>query len=84
MAVLRRFYGAGAPGTEPFGPGRNNGGGDRMNSGKNNKSIGCEVTSCRFNSQGSECGLERIEVRPSCDCHSGDCHEANCGSYAAK
>jgi len=55
-----------------------------MNSGKNHQSIGCEVTSCRFNKQGCDCELEHIEVRPSCDCHSGDCNEANCGSYTAK
>ncbi|MDO4572366.1 MAG: DUF1540 domain-containing protein [Clostridia bacterium] len=55
-----------------------------MNSEKCNQSIGCEVTSCRFNKQGCKCDLEHIEVKPSCDCHSGECNEANCGSYVAK
>ena len=48
------------------------------------QTIGCGVTSCRFNSRGAECELERIEVRPNCDCHTGDCRESLCGSYAAK
>ena len=53
--------------------------------GKNgNQTIGCEVTSCRFNKQGAACDLEKIEVKPSCDCHSGECNESLCGSYIAK
>ena len=49
-----------------------------------NQTIGCEVTSCRFNKQGCECGLNRIDVKPNCDCHTGDCRESLCGSYSAK
>ena len=48
------------------------------------QTIGCGVTSCRFNNQGMSCDLNRIEVKPSCDCHTGDCWEAQCGSYVAK
>ena len=48
------------------------------------QTIGCEVTSCRFNQQGNECELNRVEIKPKCDCHSGNCDEAQCGSYAAK
>ena len=48
------------------------------------QTIGCGVTSCRFNQQGCECSLERIEVRPNCDCHTVDCHESLCGSYSSK
>lgn len=47
--------------------------------------IGCEVTSCRFNKQGCACELNRIEVKPCCDCHTGnDRDESHCGSYIAK
>lgn len=48
------------------------------------QTIGCEVTSCRFNQQGSVCDLNRVEIKPNCDCHSGECDEAQCGSYVAK
>ena len=48
------------------------------------QTIGCEVTSCRFNKQGCDCELNRIEIKPKCDCHSGDCNESLCGSYSAK
>lgn len=55
-----------------------------MNDNCGKQTIGCEVTSCRFNKRGSECDLERIEVKPRCDCHTGDCDESQCGSYSAK
>ena len=55
-----------------------------MDSKCGHQTIGCEVTSCRFNSQGSMCNLYRIEVKPCCDCHTGDTQESLCGSYSAK
>ncbi len=56
-----------------------------MDNGKCGKqTIGCEVTSCRYNNSGCECDLNRIEVRPSCHCNSGDESESMCGSYCAK
>lgn len=48
------------------------------------QAIGCMVSSCRFNARGSECDLDRIEVRPSCNCHSGDESESLCGSYECR
>ena len=46
---------------------------------------GCAVTSCRYNDEGSYCMLNRIEVEPCCDCHTGDpADESLCGSYMAK
>ncbi len=48
------------------------------------QTIGCEVTSCRFNSRGCECDLDRIEVKPCCGCHTGKEDESQCGSYVAK
>lgn len=55
-----------------------------MNGKTGKQTIGCEVTSCRFNEQGCDCELDRIEVKPKCDCHSGDCSDTLCGSYIAK
>jgi hypothetical protein len=55
-----------------------------MDSKSGNQTIGCEVTSCRFNRQGCECNLDRIQIKPCCDCHTGDKHESLCGSYVAK
>ncbi len=55
-----------------------------MDGKEGNQTIGCEVTSCRFNSQGNSCNLHSIQVKPACDCHSGGVEEANCGSYVAK
>ena len=57
---------------------------ETMNGKTGKQTIGCEVTSCRFNEQGCDCELDRIEVKPKCDCHSGDCSESECGSYSAK
>ena len=48
------------------------------------QTIGCEVTSCRFNERGAECSLSKIQVKPRCDCHTGNCDESECGSYVAK
>ncbi len=55
-----------------------------MNGKTGKQTIGCEVTSCRFNEQGCNCELDRIEVKPKCDCHTGECTESLCGSYCAK
>ncbi len=55
-----------------------------MNGKEGKQTIGCEVTSCRYNKQGCTCDLESIRVKPACDCHNGACDEANCGSYVAK
>ncbi len=57
---------------------------DIMDGKNGNQTIGCEVTSCRFNKEASHCDLDRISVKPKCDCHSGDCAETECGSYIAK
>lgn len=49
------------------------------------QTIGCRVTSCRYNSRGVDCELSRIEVEPQCGCHTGEpCDESLCGSYRAK
>lgn len=49
------------------------------------QSIGCEVTSCRYNSHGSECDLHSIMIRPCQNCCSGRAEdETLCGSYEAK
>ena len=46
------------------------------------QTIGCRVTSCRFNNAGNDCSLTKIEVEPSPHCHSGKaCDESLCGSY---
>lgn len=45
------------------------------------QSIGCSVTSCRFNAQGSVCNLNRIEVKPKHGISSGQPEESMCGSY---
>ena len=59
-------------------------GGHDMDSKSGHQTIGCEVTSCRFNKQGCECNLDRIEIKPCSDCHTGDKRESLCGSYIAK
>ena len=48
------------------------------------QAIGCTVSSCHYNKSGCECDLERIEVCPSCNCHSKDSGESMCGSYQCK
>ncbi len=49
------------------------------------QSIGCRVTSCKHNSEGCGCELDRIDVEPMCGCHTGEpCDESLCGSYRAK
>ena len=49
------------------------------------QTIGCRVTSCRYNARGCDCQLSRIEVEPKCGCHTGEpCDESLCGSYKAK
>ncbi len=46
------------------------------------QTIGCEVTSCCYNHSGCECELNHIDVRPSCNCNSGEPNETMCGSYS--
>ena len=51
------------------------------------QSIGCCVTSCAYNENGSECRLSHIEVEPcrGCRAHTGKAEdESNCGSYKAR
>ncbi len=49
------------------------------------QAIGCEVTSCRYNRQGNECELSRIEVMPCHGVHDGEAsNESLCGSYRVK
>ncbi|MBQ3551967.1 MAG: DUF1540 domain-containing protein [Clostridia bacterium] len=49
------------------------------------QTIGCSVTSCRFNDEGSYCKLNRIEVEPCYDCGTGKpADESLCGSYQHK
>ncbi len=49
------------------------------------QTIGCSVTSCRYNKEGTNCDLNRIEVKPMNNydgSHSGDpAEESLCGSY---
>lgn len=45
------------------------------------QSIGCDVTSCKFNGRGSKCSLSKIQVRPTIGCQSHDECESQCGSY---
>ena len=49
------------------------------------QTIGCRVTSCRYNTSGSDCSLSRIEVEPMNGCHTGEaCDESLCGSYKCR
>lgn len=48
------------------------------------QSIGCEVTSCRYNQRGAKCSLDCITVRPAIGCNSGEENETICASYAHK
>ena len=49
------------------------------------QTIGCSVTSCRYNHSGANCELNRIEVAPRCGCQDGSAEgESCCGSYDAK
>lgn len=49
------------------------------------QTIGCRVTSCRYNRNGMGCELSRIEVEPQNCTHTGKpCDESLCGSYSAK
>ena len=49
------------------------------------QTIGCHVTSCRYNGHGDECELPHIDVEPMEGCHTGEpCDESLCGSYRAK
>ncbi|MCH5279781.1 MAG: DUF1540 domain-containing protein [Christensenellaceae bacterium] len=48
------------------------------------QTIGCRVTSCRYNDKGSYCELSRIQVEPCCNhcSNSGNpADESLCGSY---
>lgn len=52
-----------------------------------NQSIGCCVTSCTYNQNGSECRLSHIEIEPcpGCSGHTGKAaDESLCGSYRSK
>lgn len=48
------------------------------------QTIGCEVTSCAHNKMGCECALDRVEIKPACNCHTGEDNESLCGSYCCK
>ena len=48
------------------------------------QTIGCEVTSCQYNSSGAECSLNSIQVRPTMGNNSGEQNESLCGSYSHK
>ncbi|MEL7610748.1 MAG: DUF1540 domain-containing protein [Bacillota bacterium] len=48
------------------------------------QTIGCKVTSCRYNHNNSLCELSRIDVEPRKSCHSGETDESLCGSYRTK
>lgn len=51
------------------------------------QTIGCSVSSCRYNDGGSYCELSRIEVRPCAGCksHTGKPEdESLCGSYRSR
>ncbi len=47
------------------------------------QSIGCSVTSCRYNREGRQCELHRVEIRPcrGCGCSGKADEESFCGSY---
>ncbi|OQB24272.1 MAG: hypothetical protein BWY11_01251 [Firmicutes bacterium ADurb.Bin182] len=52
------------------------------NSKAGNQTIGCSVTSCRYNKDGNMCELNRIEVEPAVDVNTGEpADESLCGSY---
>ena len=44
-----------------------------------NSSIGCNVTECKYNSQGDFCTLRKIHVGNTCDCNAESC--TCCDSY---
>ncbi len=49
------------------------------------QTIGCAVTSCKYNDTGRYCRLNRIQVEPCSDCHTGKpADESLCGSYISK
>lgn len=50
------------------------------------QTIGCGVSSCRYNGEGRYCELHRIEVRPCKGCGgSGKADEESfCGSYSQR
>ncbi|MBO4305632.1 MAG: DUF1540 domain-containing protein [Clostridia bacterium] len=49
-----------------------------------NQAIGCGVTSCRYNAEGSVCELHRVEIKPCYGCgNTGKPEdESCCGSYS--
>ena len=55
-----------------------------MDSKSGKQTGGCQVTSCKYNCRGTDCDLNRIEVRPACNCNSGEANESLCGSYTHK
>ncbi len=49
------------------------------------QTIGCRVTSCRYNHEGSGCSLSKIDVEPSPNCNTGNaCDESLCASYTTR
>ncbi len=55
-----------------------------MNAKSGQQSIGCEVTSCEYHSQGN-CDLSNITVQPcSGECTGNAADETLCGSYKSK
>ena len=51
------------------------------------QTVGCRVTSCRYNDKGSYCELTRIQIEPCCCKNSGNgdpADESLCGSYRRK
>lgn len=49
------------------------------------QTIGCEVRSCAYNYEGTNCELDRIMVQPNSGCHTGNpAEESLCGSYKSK
>lgn len=48
------------------------------------QTIGCSVTSCRYNDQGNYCELSRVQIEPCHKKHSDASDESLCGSYEMK
>ncbi len=47
-----------------------------------NKSVGCNVTECKFNCSGDYCTLHKIHVGNTCDCNAEKC--TCCDSFERK
>lgn len=49
------------------------------------QSIGCRVTSCRYNHDGCDCSLSKIEIEPMSGGHTGQpCDESLCANYVSR